>query len=234
MTFTLDRRRPAPEGPALHAARWFAETLPGLLARNGAAAARAAMRLELPPLVIDVDGWQGGLRLRDGELVIDVGDPALTVELSDGSFSDWVREVRTARALSMTGELHRHGGSVEQLDEWELVLRTIVEGTPVHEPGSIDFVDCGGAPLDLHRVFTPDDDPSDIAHFLRAAGYLHLRGWVDPADMHIVGEDIDRARPQYAPDDGRSWWSTLEDGSEACVRPLVRRALAHDRTVARE
>ena len=84
--------------------------------------------------------------------------------------------------------------------------------------GEIEFLDRHGAPLDLRQGFTPDDDPADVAHFLREAGYLHLRGWLDPADMAIVAEDIDRALPSYTDGDGKSWWANLADGSHVCVR----------------
>ena len=49
--------------------------------------------------------------------------------------------------------------------------------------GEVDFVDRHGAPLDLDRCFTPDDDPADVAHFVREAGFLHFRGWAEPELM---------------------------------------------------
>lgn len=229
MSFRFDRRRPRPDGD-LTAAAWFAAELPALLDDHGDLAAEAVARLELPPLVVDVDGERHGLRLRDGRLVADVDEPALVVELTDAAFADWVREDRTARALAITGDLRRHGASHQTLEEWELVLRALVFGSPVHRPGAVDFTDREGAPLDLRRVFTPDDDPADVAHFVREAGYLHLRGWVDPAAMVQVDEDIDAALPHYAPDDGRSWWSTLDDGRDVCVR--LRWFVEHSPTTA--
>ncbi|MET0882037.1 MAG: phytanoyl-CoA dioxygenase family protein [Acidimicrobiales bacterium] len=232
MTFALDHRLPPPANTPLDVAPWFDDVLPGLLAINGAAAGRAADRLGLPPLVLEVDGWRGGLVVRHGRLEIDVDDEsALTLELSASEFADWVRHHRTARSLVISRDAVLRGGSLERLEEWELVLRQIVEASPVHEPGAIDFRDTAGEPLDLGRIFGPDDDPAEIAHFLREAGFLHLRGWIDPADMAIVADDIDRALPHYAPEDGRSWWATLEDGSQACVR--LQHFIEHSPTTAR-
>ena len=57
-----------------------------------------------------------------------------------------------------------------------------------------------------------------MAHFLREAGFLHLRGWVDPALMAPVSDDIDRAVPHYVDGDGKSWWANLADGTHRCVR----------------
>jgi hypothetical protein len=36
--------------------------------------------------------------------------------------------------------------------------------------------------------------------------------------MVTIAEDIDRALPRYAKGDGRSWWATVADGAERCVR----------------
>ena len=94
---------------------------------------------------------------------------------------------------------------------------TLLEGWPTVSDG-IEFLDRVGQPLDLHRSFTPDDDPADVAHFLVEAGYLHLTGWTDPADMATIAADIDRAVPRYEPTDGKSWWATLDDGDLVCVR----------------
>ncbi len=82
----------------------------------------------------------------------------------------------------------------------------------------LTFLDRHGAPLDLSTSFAPDADPADIAHFLREAGYLHLRGWLDPVDMAAISADKDRVRPLYIEGDGKSRWDTLQDGSRQCVR----------------
>ena len=101
---------------------------------------------------------------------------------------------------------------------WDSLWLTLLEGWPIVVDEELQFLDRDGAPLDLHRTFTPDDDPDDVAHFLREAGFLHLRGWVDPALMQTVSDDIDRAVPHYADGDGKSWWAILADGTHRCVR----------------
>ena len=95
---------------------------------------------------------------------------------------------------------------------WDCVWRALVDGVPVHEPGAVTF------DVDLGRSFAPDDDPEEIATFLRNAGFLHLRGWLDPADMATIADDIARAEPTYSKGDGRSWWATTNDGSDRAVR----------------
>jgi hypothetical protein len=88
----------------------------------------------------------------------------------------------------------------------------------VHTRGAVTFCGRDGAPLDLGRVFTPDDDDADLAHFLGEAGFLLLRGWFDAEAMGEISADMDRALPTYVRDDGRSWWARTADGADRCVR----------------
>jgi hypothetical protein len=97
-------------------------------------------------------------------------------------------------------------------------VRALIDGRVVHTRGAVDFRDRDGAPLDLGRSFTPDDDDADISHFLGAAGFLHLRGWFDPDVMDQISADMDRALPTYERGDGRSWWARTDGGDDRCVR----------------
>jgi hypothetical protein len=124
----------------------------------------------------------------------------------------------------------RHG-RIEEFLGWDCVLRALVDGRRVYEPGSVTFEAADGSELDLRRSFGPADDAGEIGHFLRQAGFLHLAGWLDPEDMARIDEDISRALPTYAPDDGNSWWATLEDGSQRAVR--LQNFVDHSPTTAR-
>ena len=104
-------------------------------------------------------------------------------------------------------------------------------------PGSVDVTGADGAPIDLDRVFAPDDSVEEMSDFLHAAGYLHIGGLFTEAEMAAVSDDMDRAAPRYSPDDGRSWWAELGDGTNALVRmqgfdeesPAVADLVADDR-----
>jgi hypothetical protein len=111
-----------------------------------------------------------------------------------------------------TGRDARMDGPDADFIAWDCVWRALLDGVPVHEPGAVTF------DVDLGRSFAPDDDPEEIATFLRSAGFLHLRGWLDPADMATIADDIARAEPAYSKGDGRSWWATTNDGSDRAVR----------------
>jgi hypothetical protein len=196
------------------------ETLPGLLHEHGGLAARGLRHLGLPPLALEVDGAAYTFA-SDGDTVSVRGgaaDGALHAVIDEQAFSDLVQEVLTTTALSTARAADVRQGTVEDFNDWDIVLRAMIDGRPAHEPGAVDLVDDDGAPLELDRAFTPDSDDDEMAAFLAAAGYLHLREWFDPARMRTIADDIDRALGSYRPDDGRSWWATLADGTDRCVR----------------
>jgi hypothetical protein len=199
--------------------RFFAEHLPALIDRHGHLAAAGFEQLRARPLTVKVDGFRRTLTGAGGRFsVVDADvEGAATVELDAAQFSDWAQQVRTFSALSAVGELRWSNGSDRQQAVWDALWIALLEGWPVVE-SEPSFVDRDGAALDLARCFTPDDDPDDVAHFLREAGYLHLRGWLDPSDMAVVSDDMDRAVVEYTDGDDRSWWATLSDGSRRCVR----------------
>jgi hypothetical protein len=109
-------------------------------------------------------------------------------------------------------------GNIGHLCDWWLVFRAAFDGTPIHTPGAVTFVDRHGSELDLERVFHPDDDPDEMSHFLQEAGFLHISKLFTDDEMATISADMDRAVPTYAPDDGRSWWARTADGETRLVR----------------
>ena len=208
------------------------EQLPKLLLEHGELAARGLRHLGLPPLALEVDGEAYTFAAEDGSIVVRNGvDPtAILAAIDRQSFSDLVQEVLTTTALSTSRAADIRQGSVGDFVDWDIVLRAMLDGRPVHEPGMVTFADRDGEPLDVHRSFTWDDDDADMSHFLAETGFLHVRGWFDTARMDTISDDIDRALPTYTPDDGRSWWATLADGTDRCVR--LQHFVAHSPTTA--
>lgn len=219
MAISLDRRTRS-DADARHITpdEFFAEQLPDLVARHGALVARGIVELDARPLAIEVgDGaWSF---TTDGETVVVVEgivDDAFVVTLTEDHFSEWVQQQRTFNMLVVSREMRCRNGTEYDISLWDSLWLTMLEGWPIVD--DIEFLDRHGEPLDLGRVFTPDDDPADVAHFLREAGFLHLRGWIDPALMVTISDDIDRAVRHYVEGDGKSWWAILEDGTPRCVR----------------
>lgn len=176
-------------------------------------AAVAATRLGLPPLTLDVDGDVLTFAV-DGDR-LDVRrrtDDALRVELGREAFSDLVQDVASTFGAHMMGRADVVRGPVDGFLEWEPVLRCLLDGRPVYEPGTIAFRDRAGAPLDLHRSFTLGDDPDEIGHFLAEAGFLHIEGVFTEDEMTAVSAELDVAIAEAEQGDGASWWARIESG----------------------
>lgn len=195
-----------------------------LLAQHGDLVADGIRHLGLRPLAFDVAelSWRRTLGLDGDQLVWrdGIADDAMVLDLDAGQLADLALDQRTLNSFSVNRDVRMHRATMDHILDWDVVLRALLDGWPVHRPGEVDFVTPDGSPLDLQHGYGPDDDPGEIAHFLREAGFVHLRGWLDPADMVTIAADMDRALPLYQPDDGRSWWATLAGGESRCVRML--------------
>jgi len=197
---------------------FFDERFPILAATNGRLVADAIDELDAPPLAIQVDGDSWSI-VRDGPTVAvvpGVVTRSLVVSFTAKEFSDWCQNERSFNSYVVARTLQWQGGTERDISIWDSLWMSLLYGLPT--VGQVDFVDRDGARLDLDRCFTPDDDPADVAHFLREAGFLHLRGWTDPALMPLISADMDRVLPSYVEGDGKSWWAQLRDGTRVCVR----------------
>jgi hypothetical protein len=121
-------------------------------------------------------------------------------------------------SLWASGGLDQRAGNIGHLLDWWLVLRAALDGTPIYTPGSIALDDRDGRPLDLYRTFRPDDDPDEMGHFLRTAGYLHIGQLFGEDEMDAISADMERAAPTYSEGDGRSWWARTGEGDTRLVR----------------
>ena len=182
--------------------------LPLLVNANGAKAARGGARLALVPLTFDLEGELLTIRIDDGALTVHHGgDDELVVVLDRGAFSDLMQDVASTFGLQMSGRAEVRLGTLDAFIEWEPVLRCLLDGRPVYEPGTITFEDRQGAPLDLKQSFSLDDDPDEIGHFLAQAGFLHLQGVFHESEMADVSTELDAAIAAAERDDGASWWA---------------------------
>jgi len=218
-TTSLDRRtrRDADVHP-IDADEFFAGSFADHAERHGPAVVEAIDALGAPPLSVSVEGDVWTVLVEDGVLKARRGDRdgALAIALSAEQFSDWAQDIRSLNAFHVMREVDVRAGGEWDISVWDALWRCLLDGWRV--VGDIAFLDRDGDLLDLDRTFTPADDPADIAHFLREAGYLHLRGWIDPDAVAAISAEIDAAMPCYSEGDGRSWWAELEDGTRTVVR----------------
>ncbi len=198
---------------------FFDAELPALIAARGDLAAAGARELGVEPFTVVAPSGTWTLALTPRGFTVERGDTGnAMVRLRDDDVADIVDDLKTPMTLLTGGTLEMARGDLGDFLDWWVVLRSLIDGRAVHTRGDVDFVDRFGAPLDLDRAFTPADDDADIANFLAQAGFLHLRGWFDPAVMTQIAADMDRALPTYTRDDGRSWWAKTGNGADRCVR----------------
>ena len=196
--------------------------IPDAVTSHGELAARGIDYQHLPSLGFVVDGAELTLRSNNRTIVVDagIGRADVVAELLPDAFSDLVQDVQSTMGLAMTSRVKISNGAINDWIGWEPALRALLDGRKVHEIGDVTFVDLDGDPLDLDRTFTIDDDLEEMAHFLRQAGFLHLRDFFDADEMADVGRDIDEWIARATPDDGESWWATDDHGVSQAVRVL--------------
>jgi hypothetical protein len=186
-----------------------------VLDAHGTEAGGGAVRLGLAPLTLDVSGDLLTFEPDADGLVVRAGrgpEDGLVVSLDREAFSDLMQDVASTFALQMTGRAEMHRGATEAFVAWEPVLRCLMDGRAVYEPGTITFGDAEGRPLDLRRSFTLDDEPEEMGRFLAEAGFLHLAGVFTAAEMAAVSADLDEAMASAQREDGASWWARTDTG----------------------
>ena len=173
----------------------------------------------IDPFTIDTVAGAWTLSTRGNSLRVTRGDDGRAcVRLDAAELTDIVFDLQTPMTLLTAGTLTMQRGTLGHFLDWWVVLRSLIDGVPVHTSGSVAFHDQEGDPLDLHTSFEVDDDPGEVAHFLAEAGYLHLRNVFTEEEMAQVSADMDAATPLYDPDDGRSWWARTAAGDHRPVR----------------
>ncbi len=223
MSIELDRRTCRDDDIELVTPHeFFAVRFPSMAGEHGHLVAQAISQLGTRALTIEVDRdvWSilsegdhegGGIVARRGAV-----PGAMVLTMTQKEFSDWCQNQRSLNSFSVARTLKMRDGDARDVSIWDSLLHSLLYGWPT--VGQPELVDRNGDALDLDRCFTPEDDPLEIAHFLREAGFLHLRGWTDTTLMPMISADMDRVLPTYVEGDGKSWWAQLGDGTRVCVR----------------
>src|SRR3954452_14177402 len=145
----------------------------------------------------------------------DSGDETV-VELSDEAWDDFRNERRTTFGLLYAGMVNVTKGRFEDVADWEAELRRQWDGRPLYDDAAAE----AARALDLKRSFRLDDDPDEMAAFLRTAGFIHMRNVFDPAEVEEMRVEVERLKAKAEPDDGRSWWAKTRSGQDVCCRVI--------------
>jgi hypothetical protein len=183
--------------------------------KHGGALAAAAAR-GLDPLTFEVaDAGTISFVAGPDDVAIVAGpvDGSTVVRLSRAAWDHFASERWTRYALLYTGSLDLDAEGFAQLCRWEPALRALLHGRPVYDASALQLLDRAGEPLDLERSFSLDDDRADAAHFLQAAGYLHLRAVFGADEVAALRREVEDRAAAASPDDARSGhWTRGADG----------------------
>jgi hypothetical protein len=217
-----------PAGP-LDFDRFHREQLPRLLAAGrGALAAPGAERLG--GLAFRLPGGAAYSYLpRAGAIDVVSGDERAdtVVELELEIWEHLVRELDAPAGLLYGGRARCVRGSAMRWLAWEPALRALFSGRPLYDPEAAQLSDRAGAPLDPGRSFALDEERAELAHFLRSAGYLVVRGVFAADEVAALLAEAEALAAEAVPGDGLSWWGRDDAGREVLTR--VTRAGARPR-----
>jgi len=229
------------EGPA-DPASFFEVDWPDAVARNGARSAADAARLGLGPLVIRVedDAWTIQPRDETIEVVRGLVATAPCVTLDRPAFADLFCERRTALGLVIGARVTGDAASNDAFCAWDPVLRSLLDGRPVYQPGMVTLRSSDGSPLKLEPRFQLGGDTEGAGHFLAETGFLLLKDVFSETEMDELDADFARAVAAATVEDGATWWATTRTGERYPCRildlapksPVVRALIASDRYVA--
>lgn len=200
--------------------------LPQLLA-SGRAALAAVDSGALQPLALRVGDSSYTYLPQPGGLSIASGDAAAetVVGLDAAGFGGLVQDLESPASLIYHGRAERLRGDLMHFVRWEPALRAIFTGRPIYDPARLDLRDRRGAPLDPLQGFGAGDDRDDLAHFLRTAGYLWLRGVFSATEVESLREEARELRRRARPGDQKSWWGVNARGESVLCRVLQAGAL---------
>ncbi len=188
-------------------------------AGRGAHAARAVA--ELGSLALRVkSGAAYTLTPRGDALALETGDANAdtVIELDAEDWQGLVHDYEAAAGLLYGNRVRCTRGNALNFVLWEPALRHLYTGREIFGPEALALRDSRGAPLDPARVFRFGDDADEQSHFLRAAGYLLVRGvFAQPEIDAFLAEARELAR-EARPGDKLSWWSKDARGAEVLCR----------------
>jgi ectoine hydroxylase-related dioxygenase (phytanoyl-CoA dioxygenase family) len=207
--------------PTLDFRDFHERELPRRLAAGNAA---AAARDDLPRIGALAFRLPGGeaytyLPVAGGVEVVAGDERARTViEISRELWQDVVHELETAPGLLYAGKVKCLRGNAMRFVRWEPALRAMFHGRPIFDPTRTDLRDLDGRPLDPEQTFTLDSPDAPMAHFLRTAGFLLVKGVFDADEVAGLRAAADRARALARPGDRKSWWGRNRSGESVLCR----------------
>lgn len=161
------------------------------------------------------DAERGTIRVESGD-----GAAETVVELPRESFVHLTEDLESSAGLVYLDRITSVRGDLMDLMQWEPAFRWMFRDRPVYDPDAVDLRDAQGRALDPTRSFTLDDDPAEMAEFLRVVGYLWVRNVLSSGEVAELREESERLRAAATEGDQESWWGKNEAGESVLCRVL--------------
>ncbi|MBB85503.1 MAG: hypothetical protein CL931_16965 [Deltaproteobacteria bacterium] len=157
-----------------------------------------------------------------GTILVSAGETEAetVVELARASFVQLTEDLESSAGLVYGDRVTAVRGDLMDLLQWEPAFRWMFRDRPVYDPDDADLRDSAGHPLDPARSFTLDDDPEEMAEFLRVVGYLWVREVLSPDEVDELRAESERLRTAAVEGDQESWWGKTADGESLLCRVL--------------
>ena len=194
--------------------------LPRRLASGNGAQAAMAVR-KLGSIAFRTPEGRAYTYLADGDgIAVRPGDEQAdtVIEIDPEIWQGIVHDYESAPGLLYGGRVKCTRGKAIRLVSWEPGLRAMYTGRPLHDPKAVRLKDRHGNALDTEQAFTLESEREDMAHFLRTAGYLFVRGVFSSDEIAGFREEALALRGEAAKGDKLSWWGKNADGEEILCR----------------
>jgi hypothetical protein len=157
---------------------------------------------------------------RAGGVDVIAGDAGAetAIELAPELFSELAYDLESAPGLLYAGRVRCAKGDAMRFVRWEPGLRAIYHGRPIFSPERADLRDTRGQVLDPSRGFSLGDDRAEMAHFLRAAGFLLAKAVFSPDETRRLQDRAAAHEARACRGDKRSWWGKNATGEEVLCR----------------
>ena len=140
------------------------------------------------------------------------------IEIEPELWSELAHDLESAPGLLYAGRVRVVSGDAMRFVRWEPALRAMYHGRSIFAPERTDLRDRAGRPLDPARGFTLEDDRTEMAHFLRTAGYLLAKGVFSREETARLQESALEHESRARRGDKRSWWGRNAAGEEVLCR----------------
>ncbi len=159
-------------------------------------------------------------RAHDTGVDISPGDDAAdtVIEMDLDSWQGLVHELEAPAGLLYARRVSCLRGNPIDLMSWESALRALYNGRPPYDPAGEVLKDRAGRALDPQAAFTLACDREEMAHFLRAAGYLFVRDVFRPEELAALVEEAQQLQREARQGDKLSWWGKNAAGEEVLCR----------------